>query len=140
MAGNSFRRVARRSLNRDRLTAGQLRAWLHARHARWPATANPHLLINRSTAGGLQPVNRGYIHAAVHELGITAQDLRADRLHDEAQASVSDPLGLTRLFGLGDQAAIRWCAETGPRGYDDYQAREGAAGSAGRTESTSANR
>jgi integrase len=63
----------------DRLTAGHLRAWLQARHARWPATANPHLLINRST-GGLDPVGRSYIHAAVRRLGITAQELRADRL------------------------------------------------------------
>ena len=95
----------------DRLTAGQLRTWLQARHARWPATANPYLLINLSTAGGLEPVNRGYIHAAVHALGITAQDLRADRLHDEAQASGGDPLRLAHLFGISDQAAIRYCAE-----------------------------
>ena len=72
--------------------------------------------------------------------GITAQDLRADRLHAEAQASGGDPLQLTHLFGISDPTAIRYCAELGPRGYDDYQAREGAAGSAGRTESTSASR
>jgi len=100
----------------DRLTAGQLRAWLQARHARWPATANPHLLINLSTAGGLQPVNRGYIHAAVRGLGITAQDLRADRLHDEAQASGGDPLRLAHLFGISDPTAIRYCAEIGVPG------------------------
>jgi integrase len=91
----------------DRLTAGQLRAWLAARHARWPATANPHLLINLSTAGGLEPVNRGYIHAAVHGLGITAQDLRAGRLHDEAQASGGDPLRLAHLFGISDAHRVR---------------------------------
>jgi integrase len=95
----------------DRLTAGYLRGWLQARRARWPATANPHLLINRSTAGGMEPVNRGYVHAAVHGLGITAQDLRADRLHDEAQASGGDPLRLAHLFGISDAAALRYCAE-----------------------------
>ena len=83
----------------DRLTAGQLRTWLQARHARWPATANPHLLINLSTAGGLEPVGRGFIHAAAYGLGITAQDLRADRLHDEAQASGGDPLRLRTCSG-----------------------------------------
>jgi integrase len=106
----------------ERLTAGHLRAWLAARHARWPATANPHLLINRSTAGGLPPVNRGCIHAAVRRLGITAQELRADRLLAEAQASGGDPLKLTHLFGISDPIAIRYCAEleqiTVPRSPD----------------------
>jgi hypothetical protein len=95
----------------DQLTAQHLRAWLQARQARWPATANPHLLINRSTAGGLEPVSRGYIHAAVRRLGITAQDLRADRLLGQAQASGGDPLQLTHLFGVSDPTAIRYCAE-----------------------------
>jgi hypothetical protein len=39
----------------DQLTVAHLRAWLEHRRARWPATANPHLLINRSTARGRQP-------------------------------------------------------------------------------------
>jgi len=70
--------------------------------------------------------------------GITARDLRADRLLAEAYATGGDPLRLTGLFGISDPTAIRYCAETGLRGYDDSQALEGAAGSAGRTESTSA--
>ncbi len=98
----------------DRLTAENLRAWLQARHARWPATANPHLLINQSTGGGLDPVGRSYIHAAVRRLGITAQELRADRLLTEAKASGGDPLQLTHLFGISDPTAIRYCAELGP--------------------------
>src|SRR6266487_3414992 len=80
----------------DQLTAGHLRAWLHDRRARWPATANPHLLINRSTAGGVKPVSRSYVQATVRQLGITAQSLRADRLLNEALASGGDPLQLTR--------------------------------------------
>jgi integrase len=90
----------------DRLTADQLRAWLQARHARWPATADQHLLINRSTGGGSGPVRRGYIQATMHGLDITTQNLRADRLLGQAQASGGDPLQLTRLFGISDQAAI----------------------------------
>ena len=102
----------------DRLTAGQLRAWLQARHARWPATANPHLLINRSTGGGTSPVSRSYVQATVRRAGITAQDLRADRLLGQAQASGGDPLQLTHLFGISDPTAIRYCAETGIPGRD----------------------
>ena len=45
--------------------------------------------------------------------GITARDLRAGRLHDEAHASGGDPLQLTHLFGISDPAAIRYCAESG---------------------------
>ncbi len=78
-----------------------------------------------------------YVHQAVRHAGITAQNLRADRLLDEARASGGDPLRLTHLFGISDPTAIRYCAETGVRGYDGRQALEGAAGSAGRTESTS---
>ena len=73
----------------------------------------------------------------MRRLGITAQYLRADRLLGQAQASGGDPLQLIRLFGISDPTAIRYCAEIGPGRYDEHQALEGAAGSAGRTESTS---
>lgn len=95
----------------DQLTMQHLRAWLDARHARWPVTANPHLLINRSTAGGLNPADRSYVQATVRRAGITAAELRADRLLDEACASGGDPLALTHLFGISDPTAIRYCAE-----------------------------
>jgi integrase len=100
----------------DRLTADHLRAWLQARHARWPATANQHLLINRSTGGGTGPVRRSYIQATMHGLDITTQNLRADRLLGQAQASGGDPLQLTRLFGISDPTAIRYCADVGGGG------------------------
>ena len=32
----------------------------------------------------------------------------------------NDPLQLTRLFGISDPAAIRYCAEIGPPGYDEH--------------------
>jgi integrase len=100
----------------DRLTADHLRAWLQARHARWPATANPHLLINRSTGGGTGPVRRSYIQTTVRKVEITARDLRADRLLAEAQASGADPLRLAHLFGISDPTAIRYCADAGGGG------------------------
>jgi integrase len=102
----------------DQLTAGHLRTWLQVRRDRWPATANPHLLINQSTAGGTRPVTRSYVQASLRRAGITAQDLRADRLLAEARASGGDPLQLTRLFGISDPTAIRYCAEIGVPGQD----------------------
>ncbi len=59
------------------------------------------------------PVGRSYIQATVRRAGITAQDLRADRVLGEAHATGGDPLRLTRLFGISDPTAIRYCAETG---------------------------
>jgi integrase len=97
----------------DQLTAGHLRGWLQARRVTWPATANPHLLINRSTAGGVQPVSRRYIQVAVRRAGVTPQHLRADRFLGEAGACGGDPLRLTGLFGISDFTAIRYCAEIG---------------------------
>ena len=101
----------------DQLTIEHLRAWLQARHARWPATANPYLLINRTTAGGANPVSRSYIQHTVRWAGITAQELRADRFLGEAQASGGDPLKLAHLFGISDPTAIRYCAEHTPPGH-----------------------
>lgn len=98
----------------DTLTHAQLRAWLEHRLARWPATASPHLLINRSTAPTTIPVTRGFVHDAFRRLGPTAHDLRVDRLLDEAEASGGDPLRLTHLFGISDPTALRYCAELGP--------------------------
>jgi hypothetical protein len=41
--------------------------------------------------------------------GITARDLRADRLLGEAYATGGGPLRLTGLFGISDPTAIRYC-------------------------------
>jgi hypothetical protein len=98
----------------DALTRTQARAWLELRRQRWPHTANPYLLVNRSTAGGVKPVKRSYVQAVFQRLGLTAQQLRVDRLLAEAHATGGDPLALTRLFGLSDPTAIRYCAELDP--------------------------
>jgi integrase len=98
----------------DALTLEQLRAWLELRRARWPTSANPYLLVNQSTAGGLTPVTRGYVQQVFQRLGVTAQDLRVDRLLAEVQATGGDPLTLTRLFGISDPTAIRYCLELDP--------------------------
>jgi integrase len=98
----------------DTLTRQQARAWLQLRHQRWPGSANPYLLVNRSTAGGLQPVGRSYVQAVCQRLGVTAHDLRVDRLMAEVHATGGDAFKLTQLFGLSDPIAIRYCAELGP--------------------------
>jgi hypothetical protein len=98
----------------DALTLSQLRAWLGWRRDRWPATANPYLLINQSTAGGLSPVERSWVQTVFQRLGTTAHQLRVDRLLAEVHTSGGDPLTLAQLFDLSDPTAIRYCAELGP--------------------------
>jgi hypothetical protein len=106
--------VAGRPRRLDALTLQALGGWLQLRRVRWPGSANPYLLVNQSTAGGLTPVTRGYVGAVFGRLGVTAEDLRVDRLLAEAQATSGDPLTLTLLFGISDPTAIRYCAELGP--------------------------
>jgi integrase len=106
--------VAGRPRRLDALTLQALRGWLELRRVRWPASANPYLLVNQSTAGGLTPVTRGYVQQVFGRLGVTAEDLRMDRLLAEVQATGGDPLTLTLLFGLSDPTAIRYCLELDP--------------------------
>jgi ribosomal protein L40E len=98
----------------DALTLAELGAWLELRRARWPASANPYLLVNQSTAGGLTPVTRGYVQQVFARVGLTSQDLRMDRLLAEVQATGGDPLKLTEFFGISDPTATRYCLELDP--------------------------
>jgi site-specific recombinase XerC len=107
----------------DTLTLGQARAWLQLRHQRWPASANPYLLVNRSTAGGIKPVERSHVHAVFQQLGTTVHQLRVDRLLAQVDTGGGDPLTLTELFGLSAPTAIRYCAELGPPEGDHEQPR-----------------
>jgi hypothetical protein len=104
-------RMAGRPRRLDALTRQALGGWLELRRHRWPASANPYLLVNQSTAGGLSPVTRGYVQEVFGRLGVTAEDLRVDRLLAEVHASGGDPLTLTLLFGISDPTAIRYCTD-----------------------------
>ncbi|MFJ3762964.1 hypothetical protein [Streptomyces sp. NPDC090080] len=90
--------------------ADRLDACLAHRHRTWPATANPHLFLNRATATTTTAtVNSTWI---ARRLGphLTARALREDRLLYEAQAVSGDPKHLTDLFGLSTNAALRYTA------------------------------
>ena len=117
-----------RSRRLDALTLEELRAWLELRRARWPASANPYLLVNQSTGGGLTPVTRGWVQEVFGRLGLTAEDLRVDRLLAEVHATGGDPLTLTEFFGISDPTAIRYCLE-----LDPLQQQPGPQGPPGRT-------
>jgi len=91
----------------DEMTLGCADAWLRDCHGRWPRTANPHLLISRVTATDTVPVNYQYISRCFAPARITASQLRADRVLDEARHT-ADPVRLMRLFGISDATAMKY--------------------------------
>ncbi|MGH3249849.1 MAG: hypothetical protein ACRDOI_27120, partial [Trebonia sp.] len=91
----------------DEVTLGCADAWLRDRHDRWPRTANPHLFISRVTATDIVPVSYHYISRCFAPTGITAGQLREDRILDEARHT-ADPVRLMRLFGISDATAMKY--------------------------------
>ncbi|GGY05311.1 hypothetical protein GCM10010358_68390 [Streptomyces minutiscleroticus] len=98
----------------DELTYRCASEWLRERHRRWPATTNPHLLINRWTAVDTTHSPIGTTFTAIFRpTGLTMPTLRQDRIRDEA-FEVNDPLHLMRLFGISPQTAMRYITAAHP--------------------------
>ncbi|MFJ2649898.1 hypothetical protein ACIO1C_24650 [Streptomyces sp. NPDC087420] len=74
--------------------------WLTYRHRRWPASANPHLLVSRCSALDQErpPVSIETVRM-VFPKGVTMDGLRQDRILNES-SDKADPLHLMRLFGI----------------------------------------
>ena len=94
----------------DDLTARLLRTWLETRRARWPGTANPHLLINAQTALRTGPASRTWVNSALRGHAATVEALRVDRQLEEAMATGADPLHLAATFGLDPGTAVRYAS------------------------------
>jgi hypothetical protein len=92
----------------DDLTRHLLLAWLAHRSRRWPATANPHLIINQQTAMTTRPVSENWLTSTCRGLTATLERLHADRQLEEALTCGADPLHLAAVFGLDDTTAIRY--------------------------------
>jgi hypothetical protein len=106
--GNRQITIAGRTRPLDDLTRHLLHDWLGQRQARWPNTANPHLLINQQTAMQTKPVSPGWISEALTGTPITLEQLRIDRHLDEALTRGPDPLHLAAVFGLSPKTAMRY--------------------------------
>ena len=85
----------------------RLAAYLDDRAAAWPATLNPHLLVNSRSAWRDTPVGQRWVHLKIGE-PLTAQSIREDRILLEAHATGGDTRALTDLFGLSITAATRY--------------------------------
>ncbi|MEV2226472.1 hypothetical protein AB0E01_42465 [Nocardia vinacea] len=99
----------------DTLTHHLAGQWLAERHRRWPATTNPHLLINQQTAFHAQhpPITMSVPHKAFAAHGLTMDQVRQDRILNEAHHH-ADPLHLIRLFGISDETAMRYLTAAHP--------------------------
>jgi hypothetical protein len=107
--GNRRLAIGGRTRPIDELTRQILLEWLSYRNARWPCTANPHLLINQMSANGTGPVSTIYFAStALRGQPATLERLRVDRQLQEALARGPDPLHLAAMFGLDPKTAIRY--------------------------------
>ncbi|WP_159850007.1 site-specific integrase [Nocardia sp. CY41] len=90
--------------------------WLVYRAHRWPRTSNHHLLISDYTAKGDTPMSRYGITTGFRRIGISARQLRQDRIFDEA-ARTGDPVTLINVFGIGVTTAIRYIRAAHPEQF-----------------------
>ncbi|MDN4175227.1 MULTISPECIES: hypothetical protein [Nocardioides] len=83
----------------------RLSAWLDHRNRTWPATANPHLLINRRTAPRLVPGGPSF---PWRDSRVRPRALREDRILHEIHATGGDVRRIYDLFGLSVEGATRY--------------------------------
>ena len=103
------RSLALHTVYLDDLARALAIAWLRERHRRWPATANPHLLISQQTAAmdTLPPVSSMGMTEIFRPLGLAPSRLRQDRILDEARHT-ADPVHLIRVFGISATTAMKY--------------------------------
>jgi len=85
----------------------RLTAWLDYRNQTWPASANPHLLINRRTAPRLVASGHAF---PWRESALRPRALREDRILHEIHATGGDVRRICDLFGLSVEGATRYLA------------------------------
>ncbi len=106
----------------EAFTAAAIDGYLSWRFDQWPRTANPHLLITRTTSGGSSPVDPGTIRRWLK--GITTPTaLRQSCLIWEAEASGGDPLLLASMFGIATQTSLRYTDAVAHHGREDHDPR-----------------
>jgi len=97
----------------DEFTAAAIRGYLSFRGSRWPATTSPYLLVTRKTAHTGEPVSRFWMNRLFRDLPVTTEQLRDDRIVEEALAGRADPLHLAAVFGFGPRTGLRYAQAAG---------------------------
>jgi hypothetical protein len=83
----------------------RLATYLDYRQHSWPTAINPHLFIHARSRDTTRAVTPWWIR---HQLGISGQQIRFDRILDEAHATGGDIRRLIDLFGLSFETARRY--------------------------------
>ena len=94
----------------DEFTVSAIRSYLGFRNQRWPATTSPYFLVTRKTAHTGEPASRFWMNRLFRGLPVTAEQLRDDRIIEEALAGRPDPLHLAAVFGFGPRTGLRYAA------------------------------
>ncbi len=82
--------------------------YIHLRHQRWPHTRNPHVFISSQTAHTRAPVTTGWMQPLLRGLPVTAQQLREDRILEEAAVTGADPQHLCAVFNITPETGLRY--------------------------------
>lgn len=108
--------IARQRRPLDKLTRDAITGYLAYRTARWPLTANHHLVLSKLSALGTGPVSSWWISEQIRLWKSTISELRQDRILEEAAASaIRDPMHLAMMFGLHPNTAQRYVDAVHPR-------------------------
>jgi hypothetical protein len=92
----------------DEFTATAICGYLAFRNHRWPATTSPYLLVTRKSAHTGEPVSRFWMNRLFRALPVTAEQLRDERIIEEAISRRADPLHLAAVFGFGPRTGLRY--------------------------------
>jgi integrase len=87
--------------------AARIRSYLDFRAKRWPATCNPHMFVNKTTANRTSEASYVWVNRT---LGLAAQRLRDDRILDEIRATGGDLRRISDMFGIEITPASRYLA------------------------------
>ena len=79
-----------------------------------PGTTSPYLLATRNTAHTSQPVSEFWLTALFRGLPVTAEQLRDDRIVEEALAGPAGPLHLAAVFGFSPRTGLRYAQAARP--------------------------
>ncbi|WP_051753549.1 hypothetical protein [Streptosporangium amethystogenes] len=88
------------------LAQSALVTWLEHRRRQWPRTHNRHALVSGASAIGTGPISDYYLSWHLLLQGVQLEQIRGDRILQEALATGADPLHLVTAFNLSPKTAI----------------------------------